>query len=56
LQDEVDQVIGENRVVQLSDKHKMPYTQACILEILRTASITPSILPNCAVRDSEVGG
>lgn len=55
LQDEADKVTnyGE-RNIDLSDRTKMPYTEATIMEALRM--ISSPIVPHVANRDSTIGG
>ena len=35
IRQEVDRVVGQERCVSLADRGSMPYTRACILEVLR---------------------
>lgn len=35
LQEEVDRVVGSNRLPAVSDEENMPYVRCCIKEILR---------------------
>ena len=54
LTEEVDQVIGDNRMVSLSDKSSMPYTRALILELLRYSSIVPLGVSHSTIKDTEL--
>ena len=46
LRQEIDNVIGDSRPPSLSDREKMPYHMAILLEINRYASITPLSIPH----------
>ncbi|XP_044256374.1 cytochrome P450 307a1-like [Tribolium madens] len=54
IQTEIDQVTGGTRCPNLFDKAAMPYTEATILETLRTAS--SPIVPHVASKDTEIDG
>lgn len=54
IQKEIDDVTGGNRDVNLFDKPDMPYTEATILETLRTSS--SPIVPHVANQDTSIGG
>lgn len=54
IQQEIDEVTGGFRNVNLFDKPNMPYTEATILETLRTSS--SPIVPHVANQDTSVGG
>uniref|UniRef100_A0A0K0EZ50 Cytochrome P450 18a1 (inferred by orthology to a D. melanogaster protein) n=1 Tax=Strongyloides venezuelensis TaxID=75913 RepID=A0A0K0EZ50_STRVS len=56
LQDEVDNVIGRDRLVQLSDKVKMPYMNAFINEGQRYANIVPFPPSHKCTKDSVING
>lgn len=43
-----------NRDVTLFDRAHMPYTEAVVLEVLRTAS--SPIVPHVATQDTSIGG
>ncbi|XP_006823767.1 cytochrome P450 2U1-like [Saccoglossus kowalevskii] len=53
---EIDQVVGPNRLPRLADRTYLPYTEATLCEIQRLGSITPIILPHAALVDSTLGG
>ncbi|KAL0822559.1 hypothetical protein ABMA28_004601 [Loxostege sticticalis] len=55
LQDEIDEVVGENRAPVLSDRKRMLYTEAVIMETLRLASIAPVGIPHMALADAKLG-
>lgn len=54
IQKEVDAATGGSRNVSLFDKPVMPYTEATILEVLRTSS--SPIVPHVATQDTTIGG
>lgn len=54
IQTEIDQVTSNKRHVNLFDKTDMPYTEATILETLRTCS--SPIVPHVANQDTSIGG
>ncbi|ELU05571.1 hypothetical protein CAPTEDRAFT_63222, partial [Capitella teleta] len=56
LQAEVDRVVGLQRMVSLSDKGEMPYTQATILELLRFTSVVPMGVPHMPYEDTVIQG
>ena len=55
LQAEVDAVIGFNRHPSIFDRNQMPYTVATIYELLRYASLIPT-LPRAALVTETLGG
>lgn len=55
-QEELDQVIGMERVVTEVDFMKLPYLQCVVKESLRLHPPTPLMLPHKATEDVKVGG
>ncbi|CAG7786304.1 unnamed protein product [Allacma fusca] len=55
LFEEINRVVGNSRNVSLSDRPEMPYTEACILEIQRFASLVP-LAPHHTHEDVEFQG
>ncbi|XP_006823766.1 cytochrome P450 2U1-like [Saccoglossus kowalevskii] len=53
---EIDQVVGVNRLPRLEDRKDLPYTEATILEIQRLGSIVPFALQHSTMRHSILGG
>ena len=56
VQKEIDEVIGSGRSVALTDKPKLCYTEATILEVLRSATPTKFAVPHFTTRDAKLNG
>jgi len=56
LQDELDSVVGQDRLVEARDQLNCPYYNAFIKEILRTRPITPINPPRRAIVDTKLAG
>ncbi|XP_074325241.1 cytochrome P450 81Q32-like [Apium graveolens] len=54
--DEIDTVIGQDRLVEESDLSKLTYLHNIILETFRLFPATPLLLPHQASADCKVGG
>ncbi|CAD0200803.1 unnamed protein product [Chrysodeixis includens] len=55
LQAEIDEVIGPQRAPTLSDRTRMVYTEAVLLESLRISSVAPVGIPHMALDDARLG-
>ncbi|CAA7050733.1 unnamed protein product [Microthlaspi erraticum] len=56
VQDEINQVIGQNGVVQESDISRLPYLQAVVKETFRLHPAAPLLLPRKSETDVEILG
>ncbi|XP_033115782.1 cytochrome P450 2F5-like [Anneissia japonica] len=56
VQDELDNVVGRDKSVTLSDKKDLPYTQAVIKEILRMCNVIPMVIPHETTEDISLCG
>ncbi|GMR45656.1 hypothetical protein PMAYCL1PPCAC_15850, partial [Pristionchus mayeri] len=56
LRREILEVVGKDRLPQMSDQPKMPYARACVLEIQRRANILQTNVQRVAVKDVEIRG
>ena len=53
---ELDQVIGEDRMISLKDRKNLPYTDATLMELHRISSILPVGVPHAATVDTRLDG
>ncbi|XP_072050894.1 cytochrome P450 2J4-like [Amphiura filiformis] len=56
IQHEMDSVVGRDRFPRLSDKDKLPFTSAVLLEIQRITSIIPLGLSHSCGEDTTIEG
>ncbi|XP_027698550.1 cytochrome P450 2E1 isoform X2 [Vombatus ursinus] len=56
LHEEIDRVIGSERMPSMKDKVNMPYTDAVVHEILRFINLVPSNLPHVMNQDMQFRG
>ena len=56
LQAELDSVIGRNRPITWQDRKKLPFTEACIHEIMRISCYFPFGLPHATSADTTING
>ncbi|XP_031627919.1 probable cytochrome P450 304a1 [Contarinia nasturtii] len=56
IQSEIDRVVGQGRFPTLDDRVNMPYTEACLREIMRFESLAPTGVPHKALVDTEFLG
>ncbi|KAF8625149.1 hypothetical protein AX17_006927 [Amanita inopinata Kibby_2008] len=55
-QDEIDSVIGSDRLPTLADRSNLPYVNAIVSEILRWNSVAPTGVPHRAAQDGVISG
>ncbi|XP_050418754.1 cytochrome P450 2D3 [Patella vulgata] len=55
-QEEIDSVVGDGRMVNWSDKSKMSYNEATLLEVQRLGNAVPMSLPHTTDKDTIVKG
>ncbi|XP_063296411.1 cytochrome P450 1B1-like [Pelobates fuscus] len=56
LQEEVDLVVGRERLPKVEDKPRLPYLQAFIYETLRFTSFVPITIPHSTTSDVLING
>ncbi|PIK57696.1 putative cytochrome P450 2F3-like [Apostichopus japonicus] len=54
--EEVDRIVGRDRLPSLDDREKLPYTTATLYEVMRFGSILPMSVPHATSKDVEIGG
>ncbi|XP_021967099.1 farnesoate epoxidase [Folsomia candida] len=54
--EEIESVTGNSRPTTISDRSKMPYTEALLAETLRFSTITPQGVQHRALKDQEYHG
>ncbi|ESR49161.1 Phenylalanine N-monooxygenase [Citrus sinensis] len=54
--EEIDRVVGKERLVQESDVPQLNYIKACLREVLRLHPVAPFNLPHVSTRDATVAG
>ncbi|KAK6166913.1 hypothetical protein SNE40_023514 [Patella caerulea] len=55
-QEEIDSVVGDGRMIDWSDRSKMAYNEATLLEVQRLGSAVPMTLPHTTDKDTIVKG
>ncbi|PRD33979.1 UNVERIFIED_CONTAM: Cytochrome P450 1A1 [Trichonephila clavipes] len=56
IQAEIDEVVGRERFPTWQDRPRMPYTEACIAELMRWRTIVPLNLLRYTLQDTELNG
>uniref|UniRef100_A0AC34FUG8 Cytochrome P450 n=1 Tax=Panagrolaimus sp. ES5 TaxID=591445 RepID=A0AC34FUG8_9BILA len=54
IQQEIDSVIPEDRLITMSDKPQLPYCQATVLEIQRIANVVPLNVLHSTLEDTKI--
>ena len=55
-QEELDRVIGSDRLPLISDKASLPYIEAMVKETHRWHPVTLMALPHCAMEEDSING
>ncbi|CAH0729252.1 unnamed protein product, partial [Brenthis ino] len=56
IHEEIDRVVGRDRLPTLDDRKNMPYTEACIREVMRVETLVPLGIPHRAMKDVKLDG
>ncbi|XP_063889355.1 uncharacterized protein LOC135116074 [Scylla paramamosain] len=56
VQEELDEVVGRNRLPSFSDMERLPYVQATIHEVQRVLSLAKFAVPHMTSEDCKLGG
>ena len=56
IQQELDEVVGRERQLRYEDRKRLPFTEACIHEIMRHATLQPLGLPHYTTTDTTING
>lgn len=55
-QEEIDQVVGQDRLPNVSDRPNLPYVEALVKEVLRWHPVAPMGLPHTSSEDDIAEG
>jgi len=56
IQDQLDEVVGRDRMPGLDDRRHLPLVQATIMEVLRLANIAEAALSYYTLKDTSLAG
>ncbi|XP_059211347.1 steroid 17-alpha-hydroxylase/17,20 lyase [Centropristis striata] len=56
VQKELDEQVGSDRAVSVSDRGRLPYLDCVINEGMRIRPVSPVLIPHTAMTDSSIGG
>lgn len=56
IHEELDKVVGRDRLPTYVDRNRLPYTKAVLLEIMRYSSVAPLSVPHTALAATKVMG
>lgn len=54
--EEIDRVVGRDRLPDFSDRPRLPYVEAICREVLRLHPILPMAVPHTAIKDDVYEG
>lgn len=55
-QEEIDRVVGQDRLPNVSDRPNLPYVEALVKEVLRWHPVAPMGLPHTSSEDDVAEG
>ncbi|KAJ3485041.1 hypothetical protein NLI96_g5232 [Meripilus lineatus] len=55
-QEEIDRIVGHERLPLLEDRENLPYVDALVKEVFRFHSVTPLAIPHRLIQDDEFQG
>ncbi|CAK1545867.1 unnamed protein product [Leptosia nina] len=56
IHEEIDRVVGRDRLPSLDDRDKLPYTEACLREIMRYDTLVPLGVAHRSLKDTKLDG
>ncbi|CAC5401019.1 CYP17A [Mytilus coruscus] len=56
VQEEIDRVVGKDRLPTVKDRENLSYTEATLHEVMRLGTAVPVGLPHSTICDTRVGG
>ncbi|ESO11058.1 hypothetical protein HELRODRAFT_132066, partial [Helobdella robusta] len=56
IRNELDIVVGTNKLPSLNDKLQLPITEATILELMRIRTLVPLAVPHLTIKESVIDG
>lgn len=55
-QEEIDRVVGTNRLPTIADRLALPYIEAVVKEVLRWHPVAPMALPHTSTEEDVIDG
>lgn len=56
VQKEIDEIVGRDRDPKQSDRDNLPFTDACLIEVMRHSPVLPLLLPHSTTCDTSLNG
>ncbi|KAL4220456.1 hypothetical protein ACF0H5_020857 [Mactra antiquata] len=56
VQEEIDRVVGKDRMPHIDDRPNLGYTEAVLHEAMRMSTVVPLGIPHMTTRDTEIAG